>query len=295
MVAFVFGRDSKFSQAPLALVVGLVMIFIWAAWFTASRWGVQGVLTPADLALLRYGTAAAVTWPLFFFLKGRKLPWQPLCIMVPTYGVGYIIPMFYGLQSTPVANAGVLVNGVLPILNGVLVWLMYKQGISRGKWVGIAVLTLANGCMFAAGLTDATLTWGWAMILFATLMMSIYLTVYRQYPLDYKVMVPVLAWGNLLLFLPFFPLLESNFAAASTNEILFHGMFQGIVNQILVVVLLAYTVPKLGAVTMAVLFGFVPAVTAIMGWVVLAEELVWLEIIGIVGCTAGIVMYSRLR
>lgn len=295
IVTFVFGRDSKFSQEPLAVVTGLGLVIIWAGWYIVSRWGVQGTMTPADIALVRYVTAAAVTWPLFFFLKGRKMPWKPLCILVPTYGVAYIMPLYYGLQTTPVANAGVLFNGMLPILNGLLVWVMYKQGISRGKWLGIALLTLANACMFFSGLAAATLTWGWAMILFSTLMLSIYMTVYRQHPLDYQVLIPVMAWGNLLLFLPLFPLLESNLAAASLYEILLQGLFQGFLNQILVIGLIAFTVPRLGSVTTSVLYGFVPVLTAILGWLILMEELNWLEVIGIIGCTAGIVVYSRQR
>jgi len=38
---------------------------------------------------------------------------------------------------------------------------------------------------------------------------------------------------------------------------------------------------------------FVPVITALFVWLLLGENLSGLEITGIVGCTAGLVVYSR--
>ena len=291
----IFGEDSKFAQEPLAVAVSLFLVLVWAGWYVISRWGVTGNLTPADIMMLRYVVGVTVSLPFFLLWKNEKVPWKPLIVLVPAYGVVYLFSLFYGLKYTPVANAGVLINGTLPIINGLLALVLFKGTLSKTKWYAIILLGLANGCMFISGIEDASLNWGWGLILIAALSIGTYMTVFRQYPIPYRISVPLMAICNFALFLPIFPFLESNLLEAPMVEIISQGFFQGIVNQVLVVFLIAYAIPRLGSVTTSVIYGLIPATTAIMGWAFLDESVVFLEMIGIVGCTIGIVWFGRSK
>lgn len=296
LLAIVFGSDSNFAKQPLAFAVALLGVLIWAGWYVMSRWGVSGNMTPADVALTRYATAAVCALPFLYLCRGRKIAWKVLAILIPTYGVLYTMPLFYGLQTTPVAKAGVLFNGMLPVFNAVLAVMVFKQGISKVKWLAIGIVFVANACMFyAAGLADVELALGWGLILFAVLMLAIYMSVLRQHPVEWQVAIPAVALGNFVLFIPLWFFLDSNLPAVPLPEIASQAFYQGFINQILVIGMYAYMVPRLGSVSTSIVFGFVPATTALMGWLFLGEGLVVLEVVGIIGCTIGILLFSRSR
>lgn len=291
-----FGKDARVVQHPWALVGALTLLVLWSIWYVVTRLGVTGNLTPADITLLRYIVGVLITWPFFFFWKGRKIPWKALAIIVPTFGLFYVVPLFYGLQTSPVANAGVLVNGMLPVINGIMAWLLFREGLAKRKWVAIAILVVANACMFVAHeVANLELTIGWLLIFIGVVSMSIYMTVIRKHPIDHVVMLPMMSFGNLALFLPLFPFLESNFFGGTAFEYILQIVYQGIINQLIVIVLATYVITRLGSVTTSVLLGFVPALAAIFGVIFLDEHLVLLEIVGIVGCTVGIIMFARSR
>lgn len=278
------------------MLSGMTIVLVWSAWYVVSRWGVLGNMTPADITLVRYVTGAIVTLPFFLRWRGRTIPWKPLIVLVLTYGFPYAFTLYLGLAQTPAANAGVLLNGLLPIVNASLAWVAYRQGVSRGKWVAIGILAAANACMLVAGSMDASLTFGWLWIIVATLLLSVYLTVYRQHPVDIWILLPAMSMGNLLLFLPLWPFLPSTMmSAAEPYEILVQVFFQGIINQVLIVWLISITLLRLGSVTTSVLYGFVPVVTALFGWLFLGEFLVPLELLGIAGCVFGIIVFSRAK
>ena len=270
-----------------------MLVIIWACWYVISRWGVLGKLTPADITLLRYLSGTLFTLPMFWWLRGRPIPWWPVMVLVLTYGFPYALTMFLGLQSSPAANAGVLLNGLLPIASAGIAWCFFRQSVSRMKWVAISVLMVANFMMLAVGIQDESASWGWLWIIAATMLLAIFMNTTRKWYVDVIVLLPLISLGNLVLFLPIWWFMPKALDQASGGEILVQVIFQGIINQILVVWLMVYTIKKIGSVSTSVLFGFVPAATAVLGWLFLHETLHWLEIVAIAGCTVGIVVYSR--
>ena len=296
MLAQVFGSDSKFAKEPLAFAICVILVLIWSGWFVLSRWGVTGgTLSSFDITFLRFFIGAIFAIPFFWMWKNEKIAWRALLIMAPAYGVIYLFAFFHALKTTPVANAGILINGTLPIINGLLAFVLLKGTISKGKWIAIVLLAVANGCMFIAGAKDASLNWGWGFVLISAVSFGVYMTVYRQYPINYYVLIPLLPIINLVLLLPIYPFVQSNLLDAPVSEIMVQSFYQGVIVQVLGMYLLAYAIPRLGSVTSSVIFGFLPATTAIMGWIFLSEAVVWLEIIGIVGCTVGIIMFGRSK
>ena len=291
----IFGPNSKFVQEPIAFGLSLFLVVIWSGWFVVSRWGVTNALTPADMILLRYVIGTICALPFFLLWKNEKIAWKPLLALVVSYGVPYLLLLFYGFKTTPVANAGILMYGTLPIINGFLAFVLLKGTISKHKWIAIILLAIANGCMFVSGISNASLNWGWGLIFLGAISIGIHMTVYRQHPISYHVLIPMMAICNFVLFLPLLFFLEINLFNAPMVEIVSQGFYQGVINQVLILYLIAYAVPRLGSVTTSVLYGFIPATTAIMGWIFLNEALVLLEMIGIFGCTLGIIMFGRSK
>ena len=284
---------SNYAKEPVGLFTGLVIVFIWASWYVISRWGVLGSLTPADVTFLRYAGGTAITLPFLALWKGKRIPWKLLPALTLTFGFPYAFGVFMGLNSSPAANAGILLNGLLPVVSAVFAWFFFHQGVGKRKWVAIAVLAGSNLLMLYAGLDDRYEAQGLLWILFSTLLLGLYMNIVRKWHVDMVVLIPVMSLANLVCYVPFWLLLETNIANASFYETSVQALFQGAVNQVLVVWLLAFTIRKIGSVSTSVLLGFVPATTAIIAWLVLAERPNPIEALAILGCTAGIVAFAR--
>lgn len=294
-LAWLFGADSRFAQDPLGLLAGASIVLIWAGWYVVSRWGVLGSMTPADITLVRYLTGTVLTLPMLWWWRGRKVPWRVLPVVVLSYGFPYAMAIFLGLRSSPAANAGVLLNGLLPVASAAMAWAVMGQNVGRGKWLAIAVLFASNLLMLQAGLRGGSLSADVLWIVAATASLAVFMTAVRKWPVDTVVLVPAMSVGNLVLFLPLWPFMERNLAGASALEISVQAVFQGAVNQVLVIWLVAFAIRRIGSVSTSVLYGFVPVATALFGWALLGEGLSPAEGVAILGVTAGIVAFARSR
>ncbi len=54
----------------------------------------------------------------------------------------------------------------------------------------------------------------------------------------------------------------------------------------------AYAIHHLGIIVVSLFMSFVPVVTAVFGWIFLAENLNGMELLGIAGCTTGLFIYG---
>ena len=292
---FLFGKNSKYALEPLGLLSGLTIVVLWAAWYIVSRYGVLGNLTPADITILRYSVGSLVTLPLIFWAFKREIPWKFLPLFIITYGFPYCVFLYIGLEETVAANAGVILNGLLPIVTACFAWIVFKRTIGKIKWIAIFVLALANLLMFYASFAEGSFNWGWLWIIASTVLLAVYLTTVRVKHVDMIVLLPTMSIGNLILFLPFWYYMPTNIENATWGEITLQAVFQGIINQIAVIWLISFTIKRIGSVSTTVLYGFVPALTAIMGWLLLNESLLAVEIFAIILCSVGIIVFSRSK
>ncbi len=125
------------------LAAGLV-VCIWSGWITLSRLGVQTALSPFDITLLRFSTAAIITLPFSLRYNWSKVKWRQVLIVALGCGFPYTLFSFIGLQSIKAANAGVLVNGMLPIFGLFFILFWFKEKVSTLKIIAIVILLFAN-------------------------------------------------------------------------------------------------------------------------------------------------------
>ncbi|MCP4150808.1 MAG: EamA family transporter, partial [bacterium] len=126
---------------------GILVVLIWSGWITISRYGVHSLLTPADITLLRYCTASFVVLPFIFRYPWKKFPLYQYLVVGLGVGFPYTMVSFYGLMEIRAAHAGVLVNGMLPVLGAIAAWLCFRQRISPVRHAAIALIFMANFIM----------------------------------------------------------------------------------------------------------------------------------------------------
>lgn len=281
-------------KTGLALLGGLAVVAIWSGWLVLSRLGVQTVLTPADITLLRYVTAALCTLPWALTYPWRTVRWGRALVVALGCGFPYTLLSFYGLKLSPAAQAGVLVNGSLPVISGLLAIVLLKQRFRAGAWLGVALVVIANGLMVGPTLMNHSVPVAGLLLLFAAAwVMSIYMTAVKAWQVSTRDILVWVPWINGLMFIPIWWLMPHVLPQAPMNDVLLQVVYQGIIVSVLALFLLGFVIRELGSMTSSLCMAFVPASAALLAIPVLNEWPGSLQWAAIALCTLGLMVYGR--
>lgn len=282
-------KNTKFAYAAAILV-----ICIWSGWIILSRNAVQTDLTPSDITLLRFGSAALLTLPFSLRYNWSKVKWNQVLLVALGCGFPYTMLSFIGLKTIKAANAGVLVNGMLPVIGLLFAYFWFKEGVSWLKIVATSILLAANLLMMKwDGELSLLYLLGISALLAAAFVFSTYMAALKEWKFGMKDVLSIVPITNAILFIPIWFLLPSSIAESSIQNITVQILYQGILVSIIALVLITYAVSKIGSHTMSVFLSFVPASTAIFAYIFLGETLSHLEIMGIILCSIGLTLYAR--
>ena len=282
------------SENFRAYIAATIVVCIWSGWITISRFGVQTSLSPFDITLLRFATASIITLPFSLRYNWSAVNWKQILIIALGCGFPYTIFSFIGLQSIKAANAGVLVNGMLPVFGLLFIHFWFKEKVSALKLSAIVILLFANLLMMNwQSNFNNTYLLGIGLLISASFVFSSYLAGIKKWGYTMKDVIAFVPIVNLLLFLPFWLYFPSKINEAPINDILIQAIYQGLIVSVFALLLVTYAVGKLGSATMSVFLSYVPAVTAILAFVFLGEVLSSFEKIGILMCSIGLIIYAK--
>lgn len=275
------------------IAAGLAVVCIWSGWITLSRLGVQSQLQPADITLLRYWTALLVVLPMVIRYPWRQYRlWQYLVVGL---GVGFPYTMlsFYALKVIQAAHAGVLVNGMLPVLGAVAAWWLFGQRIAAHRYAAIGLIFLSNLVMSGGFSPSAAQLGGMALLLTAALCYTGHMTGIRLWQMKWQDVLVIVPVVNVVIFTPIWLLFPSGFATAKYHDMAVQALYQGVIVNVIALMCVAYAIRHLGTITVALFMSFVPVTTALLAWCFLGEALQPWEIAGIIGCSLGLLWYAR--
>lgn len=274
-------------------LAALAIVCIWSGWITISRHGVQTILQPADITLLRYGTALIGVAPLIYRHTWHKFKIHQYLVVGLGVGFPYTMFSFYGLTQIKAAHAGVLVNGMLPVFGAVVAWLLFRQRVSFRRYVAIAIIFLANIVMAGGDTFRGNHLIGILLFLTAAFLYTLHMTGIRKWNFSWQDVLVTVPVVNVVLFLPLWFFLPTALSKAPLRDIVVQSLYQGVVVNILALMCVAYSIRHLGTITVSLYMSFVPVTTALLSWLLLDESLNALELAGIAGCSAGLVLYAK--
>ncbi|MBU1566521.1 MAG: DMT family transporter [Proteobacteria bacterium] len=268
------------------------IVFAWSGWITISRYGVHSNLQPADITLIRYVTALLCVSPLIIRHRWARYKLHQYLIMSLGIGFPYTMVTFYGLKELKAAHAGVLVNGMLPVLGAVAAWFILRQRVSNLRYAAIALIFLANFVMAGGNTFSIGHSLGILLLLSAAVFYTGHMIAVRLWGFEWRdvlVAVPVI---NTIIFLPLWFFLPNSLNTAGTLEILSQALYQGIVVNIVALMCSTYAIARIGTITVSIFMSFVPVGTALLAWLLLGEALNSWELCGITGCSIGLFIYA---
>jgi len=275
-----------------AHLAGISIVCIWAGWIAVSRYGVQTKLQPADITLLRYGTAFIGVSPFIFKHQWKKFKLHQYLVVGLGVGFPYTLLSFYGLEQIKAAHAGVLVNGMIPVLGAIVAWFLFRQRITLLRYCAIALIFISNVVMAGGDTYSREHVVGIVLLLGAAISYTAHMTGIRHWNFHWKEVLVTVPVVNIVLFVPLWFIFPSSLFKASLPDIALQSFYQGVVVSILALIFVAYSVRHLGLVTLSMYISFVPVVTALLALIFLGESLNTLELCGIIGCTTGLFLYA---
>ncbi|WP_343563717.1 DMT family transporter [Kiloniella sp. b19] len=300
--------ENFWTSKLFGYLCGTLGMLIWSGWVVVSRYGVQQTLTPIDITLVRYLTAAALILP---FLVNRWMKrgwWHGLSFfqaLVITTGIGtpYAVMAYGGFAYAPAAHAGIFINGAVPVFVALLLFLWIRQKVSLNRL--ISILFLVAGCVLVgwssfSGDSGQAVWFGDLLFLGAGLFFALYTVsvgLWGVRPAQAMTVVPSFSLVMILIiWLAGFG--ESHLRMTAVEdwpweEVIFQAVYQGPIVTLLAMSCFVKTALILGPSKQATFTAMVPAGATVLALLVLGEVPSVETVIGLGVVTGGIVLSLR--
>ncbi len=286
-----------FLSSPRSGYLACTMVVcIWAFWLIVSRIGATSTLTIYDLAALRYGISAVVALPFVIFFKAWKnLPLQRIVILTFLLGPLYILTVFSGFIFAPAAHGGVFMNGPVPIMTLILGAILLNTAIEYRKLAG-AALIIVSSAVLGFGASGFMLAQSWIgdlCFIFGGLCFAVFVTLSRLWNIKTLDIFFCGSVVNAVIYVPvWYFFLPSGFATTEISLVVLQSIYQGLLPNLVGLVFIAHASKTAGADVTAAFMAIVPGFGALLGVILLSEQMPLTSWGAIVGLTAGLLLMA---
>ena len=286
-----------FLSSPRSGYLACTMVVcIWAFWLIVSRIGATSTLTIYDLAALRYGISALVALPFVIYFKAwTNLPFQRIVILTFLLGPLYILTVFSGFIFAPAAHGGVFMNGPVPIMTLILGAILLNTAIEYRKLAGAALIIVSSAVLGfgASGLMLAQSWIGDLCFIFGGLCFAVFVTLSRLWNIKTLDIFFCGSVVNAVIYVPvWYFFLPSGFATTEISLVILQSIYQGLLPNLVGLVFIAHASKTAGADVTAAFMAIVPGFGALLGVILLSEQMPLTSWGAIVGLTAGLLLMA---
>ncbi len=207
----------------------------------------------------------------------------------------YVLTTFAGFLYAPVAHGGIFFNGFVPILTILISYFWIKSKINPYQILG-AFIILFGSSIVLFGETNLVYFDSWkGDILFfvGAITFSFYMVSNRAWDITTSEILFCSAFMNGIIYIPIWILfLPSNLLVASNEELFLQGVFQGILPNLIGLLLVSYAVRKIGSAPTSAIMAAVPGLASLFASFTLNEKISLFGWVSIIILTAGILIIS---
>jgi drug/metabolite transporter (DMT)-like permease len=256
---------------------------------------------------LRFATAGVVLLPIVLrrsFVIDR-LGWSDFAAVVLGGGAPVALIIGAALQFAPVAHAGALYQGTVPLAVACLAAIVLKERIATIRKIGL-VFVVCGGSMIG-GLDLSSFggrqSIGHLLFLLASFMTACYTVAIRRTRVDGQHAAAIAAVVSLLLYLPaYLVFFENELFRVPVSDLVFQALYQGVLTAAISLALYGRAIHLLGASNAAAFVALGPIMAALMAIPVLGEwpsRIAWAAILiiatGVYLASGGPLPAAQLR
>ena len=285
----------------LGILCGLLTAIIWGVQSVVSRHAMLIDLTPADVTILRFTSAAAVLLP-WALRHMRPFPvgslgWPRAWVVALLIGPLYSLILVGGASFAPALHSSIISPGLIPVFTALLIFLVTGERAGRMRLAGLGIIVLGIGVFSRDALAmtpsrpDAWI--GDLLFVLIAFLWSIFGLLARRWgassleitAASCLLAVPLLA--IVVLALPIH-MMRVPFA-----ELLLQALYQGVLVGVVALYLYARSVETLGAAKATLFLPLVPVATAAASALLLAETPSSTELAGMAIVVTGMLIAFR--
>ena len=275
------------------------IVAVWSLWLIVSRVANESGLTIYDLAAMRYGLAALIGAPLCLYYKPwRGLSFLQIALLSFILGPVYILIVFSGFLFAPAAHGGIFMNGLLPLIS-ILFAIFFIGVIPSSQQLLGALLILISAIALAWDTSASSGNGAWIgdiLFLIGALFFSTYMILSERWRLGAMQIIFCGTLVNAALYLPVWWLwLPSGMVNAPITPLLIQAIYQGFVPNLIGLLFIAHASRTIGNGTTSFILAAVPGGGAILGVVMLGENLHLISVFALVILTVGLLLSVRRK
>ncbi|HBA36198.1 MAG TPA: hypothetical protein DCZ12_18910 [Gammaproteobacteria bacterium] len=285
------------KEIVLGILCGLLVTCIWSGWTVFSRFGVKSTLNAFDITAIRFAVAGMVMLPVFLRHRFMGLSFKQICLMAIGTGAPYSLIAVSGMHFAPASHAALFINGTLPVFTMLVAYLWLKQRAQLSQIQGTFLIIAGCTAIAWEGLHyNITGQWlGHLLFICASFILSSYLVASNHWGVTGRQAMTIGPVISLFVYVPlWFVFCDTQVWELPPAELLFHGVYQGIIVSLISLWLFTKAASLLGATTTAVFMAAVPTVSLLMSMPVLGEYPTLMNIAGVFITTLGILIASGL-
>ncbi len=293
-------RSKQMKKTMLGFAAATLVVMFWSGFNVVSRLGGRSVLTPFDLAALRFGVSGILLAPFLLRLRFHAPPLK-LLILSLVGGLSYSLLVYGGFALAPAAHAGVLVNGGIPFATAIVAWAAMGYRPGRRALLSLAIAGAGIGLIGYQGIRHGAPATGpqWLGDLFflaAATCFAIFGLLARKWQVRPIETIVAIAIVCMVLYLPVYLLfLPKAIGSAPWSSLLLQGFYQGVIAASVAALCYTYANLTIGPMKASLMLALVPGISAVLAVPVLNEELGILTALGVVLVTVGAVLGTTSR
>lgn len=285
------------GSATLAIGSVLAAVTVFAGGFVSGRMYYDEGGIPADIVVLRFGVAAALLLPYLLWSVRRLLANPGLgkaVALTLAGGAPFGIAVMTGVAGAPVTHGAGIVPAVALSFGALISIAVLKEPVRRMRLAGIALALGGIALLILPAVTTGGATWwGEAAFIAAGVLwgsFTVGLRVLSLRALDGTALVSVLSIPFLAAYWVWF---EPSLPHVPIRATIEHGIYQGIVFQVVAVMLYSRGVGVLGATFGVAAMALMPGIGTLMEWAIFDRVPYWQELGAIAVIAAGVVLVAR--
>lgn len=294
------GRDRTSAKLNKSSVAGYtwmsIAVLIWASWLVLTSSGRTTDLSVIDLAGFRALIPASLLAPLLWRQR-RELARLGIarCLLLSAYGAPFTLFVGYGLSFAPVAHAGAMVPGLMPVMTAAFGFAFLGQRLTSNRLISV-LLILSGATALLLGKSNASgdgdLWIGHLCFLMGALCWACFTATAKALDISPYLATAIVGMMSTAGLIPFWALSDlSALSSASALDIAFQAVFQGIVSGLVSLLAFSQALRLLGT-KATTLSALTPGVAALLAIPVLGQVPHLTDFLALILVVAGLVIGS---